>query len=166
MARRTDQQIDTLVDELARHGLAPEGGGQVGVVNPARDQLRELVREDRSGPLQFVNLLAYREFADYPAGHDLAATGLTGAEAYGLYGAVALDHVTRRGGRLTTYNDVEQVIIGPEGGWHQVATMQYADTEAFIDMLLDPDYIEALVHREAGLANTVVLVTRPLLPVD
>jgi hypothetical protein len=31
-------------------------------------------------------------------------------------------------------------------------------------MILDPDYVAGLVHREAGLANTVVMVTRSLLP--
>ena len=52
---------------------------------------------DEPGPLQFVNLLAFRDQAVYPEGHELVGSGLTGAEAYGRYGVVALGHVTRRG---------------------------------------------------------------------
>ncbi|MCA9512007.1 MAG: DUF1330 domain-containing protein, partial [Myxococcales bacterium] len=55
-------------------------------------------------------------------------------------------------------------VIGGDDGWSQVAIMEYPDTEAFLDMLADPDYASALVHRDAGLARTSVLVTRPLLP--
>ena len=42
--------------------------------------------------------------------------------------------------------------------------MQYPSTAAFVDMLRDPEYVAALSHREAGLAKTLVLVSRPLLP--
>jgi uncharacterized protein (DUF1330 family) len=153
---RSRADIEALLTELVSHGH--------GAIGPTREQLRSLLEADRDGPLQFVNLLAYHERARYPAGHELAARGGSGAEAYARYGAVALRHVTQRGGRLALMNAVEQALIGPEDGWHQVAIMQYPSTAAFVDMLRDPDYAAALVHRDAGLAKTAVLVTRPLLP--
>jgi uncharacterized protein (DUF1330 family) len=155
VTKRTAAEIEALVDELGRHGL--------GALNPDADQIRALLAADRSGPLQFLNLLAYHEVARYPAGHELAGTRLSGADAYARYGKIALEHVTRRGGRLALYNDVEQVLIGSEDSWDQVAIMEYHDTEAFIDMVRDPDYVTGLVHRDAGLADTTVLVTRSLL---
>ncbi len=156
MTKRTREEIEALFRALAEHG----SGG----LNPDAEQLHALVTADLGGPLQFVNLLAYYELARYPDGHEMAGSGLTGAAAYGLYGAVALEHVTRRGGRLTLYNDVEQVLIGAGASWHQVAIMEYPDTDAFIDMICDPGYLAGLVHRDAGLADTLVLVTRSLLP--
>ena len=156
MTERSEAEIDAIVRELESHGL--------GGLNPDRHQLRALIARDRDGPLQFVNLLAYHDVARYPSGHELAGSGLTGAEAYGLYGMVALDHVSRRGGHLTLYNDVEQMLVSTGGPWHQVAIMEYANTRAFLDMIVDPEYQAGLVHRDAGLADTVVLVTRPLLP--
>lgn len=156
MAMRSEDDVTALVDELGSHGL--------GGVNPDELQFRTLLQADLGGPLQFVNLLAYRAEAEYPEGHDLAGTGLTGAQAYGRYGAVALDHVVRRGGALTLYNDVHQVLIGPAAAWDQIAVMQYPSVDAFVDMIRDSDYQAALVHREAGLAETVILVTRSLLP--
>ena len=98
-----------------------------------------------------------------PEGHELANAGLSGAEAYGRYGAVALDHVVRRGGTLTLYNDVLQVLIGQTGPWDQIAVMQYPGTDAFVDMIRDPGYQAGLVHRDAGLAETAILVSRSLL---
>jgi uncharacterized protein (DUF1330 family) len=151
----SDEDAASLLGELGAHG--------VGGINPDEAQLLALLRSDGQGPLQFVNLLAYHRRASYPEGHELAQAGLTGAEAYGLYGAIALDHVVRRGGALTLYNDVLGVLIGQADPWDQVAVMEYPGTDAFVDMVRDPAYQAGLVHRDAGLAQTVVLVSRPLL---
>lgn len=152
----SEDDVTALVDELGAHGL--------GGVNPDEVQFRTLLQAEFGGPLQFVNLLAYRAEAEYPVGHDLAGAGLSGADAYGRYGAVALEQVVRRGGTLTLYNDVQQVLIGPAAAWDQIAVMQYPAVEAFVDMIRDPDYQSALVHRDAGLAETQILVTQSLLP--
>ncbi len=140
------------------------GSHGMGGINPDESQLRALLASEYEGPLQFVNLLAYHEAARYPEGHELADEALSGEEAYGRYGAIALGHVVRRGGQLTLYNDVCQVLIGQSPRWDQIAVMQYPDRDAFVDMIQDPDYQAALVHREAGLAETVILVSRSLLP--
>ena len=123
MPPRSEEEIAALTKELEKHGL--------GGINPDADQIHDLIAADRDGPLQFVNLLCYYDQARYPKGHALDGTAISGADAYARYGLIALEHVTRRGGRLA---------------------------------LLDPDYVAGLVHREAGLANTVVMVTRSLLP--
>jgi uncharacterized protein (DUF1330 family) len=155
MSQWSEEDVAALVHELEGHG----SGG----INPDEQQLRTLLASESSGPLQFVNLLSYRPEARYPEGHELAGSGLSGAEAYSRYGAIALDQVVRRGGMLTLYNDVLQVLIGRTGPWDQIAVMQYPDTGAFIDMIRDPDYQRGLVHRDAGLADTAILVSRPLL---
>jgi len=156
VSRWSADDTESFIGELGAHG----SGG----INPDESQLRTLLQSDHQGPLQFVNLLAYRDSAAYPEGHQLADSGLSGAEAYGHYGAIALGHVRRRGGELTLYNDVCQVLIGQTGRWDQVAIMEYPDTAAFVAMIRDPDYQAGLVHRDAGLAETVILVSRSLLP--
>jgi uncharacterized protein (DUF1330 family) len=155
VAKRTAGELDGLLEKLASHGL--------GELNPSAEQLRRLLEADLGGPLQYLNLLAYHDTARYPEGHEMAARQLSGAEAYALYGQVALRHVTRRGGRLALWNDVALSVIGADDGWHHVAIMEYPNAEAFLDMLGDPDYTAGLVHRDAGLARTLVLVTKPLL---
>jgi uncharacterized protein (DUF1330 family) len=155
VAQWNGEDVGVLLGELGAHG----SGG----INPDEEQLRSLLQSGEHGPLQFVNLLSYRARAAYPDGHELASAGLSGAEAYGRYGVVALDHVVRRGGVLTLYNDVLQVLIGQTGPWDQIAVMQYPGIDAFIDMIRDPDYQSALVHRNAGLAETAILVSRSQL---
>ena len=155
MSQRSEQEVAALLGELGSHGF--------GGINPDEQQLRALLASEEAGPLQFVNLLSYYAQARYPEGHELAGAGGTGAEAYGRYGAVALDHVVRRGGTLTLYNEVLQVLIGQSGPWDQIAVMQYPEIDAFVDMIRDPDYQAALVHREAGLAATAILISRPLV---
>jgi uncharacterized protein (DUF1330 family) len=137
------------------------GGG----INPDEHQIHRLIEAELVGPLQFVNLLAYRDRATYPEGHERAGDELSGAEAYGLYGQVALEHVTKRGGRLTLYNEADLTLIGDaDRRWDQIAIMEYPALDAFLDMIVDPDYVTALVHRQAGLDRTEVIVSRPLLP--
>lgn len=155
MKRSTDE-IEALVEELAEHGRRD--------ICWSREQLRALIVADRDGPLHFVNLLGFFPEAQYPEDHELSQRKMSGADAYALYGEVAFKHVTQRGGRLVSLNSAEQTLLGPEGGWHQVAVMQYPNTDAFLDMLQDPDYIASLVHRNAGLATTGLIVTRPIVP--
>lgn len=157
MGGRPVDEVESEVSPLvSAHGL--------GGVNPTEAQLRALVAADRDGPLHFLNLLSFREEAAYPAAHELAGAGLTGEEAYHRYGLVALGQVILREGRLVTFSSVEATLIGADEGWDQVVIMEYPDTRAFLDMLAAPDYVAALVHRDAGLARTAILVTRPVLP--
>lgn len=88
---------------------------------------------------------------------------MTGQEAYDLYGAVAFKHITERGGKLVTFNKMELQVIGSDKGWHRLVTMEYQSADAWLEMIDDPDYLQSLVHRDAGLEATEVFVTRPKL---
>ncbi len=148
--------MEALLIELGARGA--------GGINPEESQLVALVEAAHQGPLQFVNLLAFRERAIYPAGHELADAGLSGLDAYGRYGAIALDQVGRRGGKLILYNDVRQTLIGQTRPWDQIVVIEFPGTDAFVDMIRDRDYHASLVHRDAGLAEVVILITQSVLP--
>jgi len=148
--------METLLRQLGARGA--------GGINPDESQLVALIEAGHQGPLQFVNLLAFRERAIYPAGHELAGAGLSGVDAYGRYGEIALAQVGRRGGRLILYNDVHQLLIGLTRPWDQILVIEFPDANAFVDMIRDRDYQASLVHRDAGLAEVVILITRSLLP--
>ncbi len=149
--------METLLRQLGARGA--------GGINPEESQLVALIEAGHRGPLQFVNLLAFRERAIYPAGHELAGAGLSGADAYGRYGEIALEQVSRRGGKLVLYNDVRQVLIGQTRPWDQILVIEFPGTDAFVDMIRDRDYNASLVHRDAGLAEVVILITRSLLQI-
>ena len=134
---------------------------QIDPNDPSAEQLQALSEIDKEGPFHFVNLLAFKKEAEYPTDHALANSQLSGADAYDKYGAVAFAQVIKRGGRLITLNNVELEVIGSSGAWGRVATMEYQNINAFLEMLSDPDYTQAVVHRKAGLEKTAILVTRP-----
>jgi len=157
MAGRGADDMETLLRELATRG---PGG-----INPDESQLVALIHSGHQGPVQMVNLLAFRECASYPSGHELAAAGLTGAQAYARYGAMALEQIDRRAGKLILYNDVHQVLIGRTRPWDQILVIEFPEKGAFVDMIRDRDYQASLVHRDAGLAEVVILVSRSLLPI-
>jgi uncharacterized protein (DUF1330 family) len=151
--RGVDDMV-TLLRELSARGA--------GGINPNESQLVSLIRSGDHGPVCLVNFLSFRERAIYPSGHELAAAGLTGAQAFARYGATALEQMRRRAGKLILYNDVYQVLIGQSLPWDQILVVEFPETDAFVDMIRDPDYQAALVHREAGLAATSILISRPL----
>lgn len=155
--RRSAEEIEQVMAELG-----PPGSG----IHPSEEQLRALLADEREGLVHYLNLLRFRERAAYPEGHELAGAGLSGADAYARYGAVAVRKVAERGGRLVVLAAVEQCLVGDGEAWDQVAIMAYPSREAFLDMIRDPEYQASTLHRDAGLERTLLLITRPLLPTD
>lgn len=107
-----------------------------------------------------VNFLRYHPSAKY-------ARGGSGRAAYRRYGAVAMRTVYRTGGHLLFYGVVEQIVRDAMGGptpglWDDVAAMRYPNPRAILSMEHAPDYRAALVHRDAGLAQTVVIASTPV----
>ncbi|WP_269620976.1 DUF1330 domain-containing protein [Zhongshania sp. BJYM1] len=148
-----NSDIDAVITALGKHGR--------GSLNPSEQQLRALLSSDLGGPLQFINMLSFHDIAQYDEDNKAEVSG---EDAYNRYGAVAIQHVMERGGKLFTLNSVEQTLIGADDDWHQIIIVQYPNVEAFIDMLRTPTYQAALHHRDAGLKKTKLLVSRPLLP--
>lgn len=129
-------------------------------IDPTRDQVRALRDRGREGPVVMLNLLKFREQACYPAGSGEPA--MTGAEAYARYEhafTVTVGDISRA---ETLYRGpCEQVFIGmactPETDWDAVLLVRYPSRQHFLAMMAAPAYREALVHRYAGLARTVLI---------
>ena len=143
--------VETAVNKLAESKSGPH--------DLSEEKLRGLLDLNPDGPYHFVNLLKFKAVATYPDDHPLAAQQMSGQDAYNVYGAVALQQVIKRGGRLMQMNKALYQ-MGDEGR-DAVATMEYQHLGAFLEMLLDPDYQAALVHRQAGLEKTDLIITRP-----
>jgi uncharacterized protein (DUF1330 family) len=98
-----------------------------------------------------VNLLRFKERAD---GVD-AADGITGAEAYGRYGAAVGSHLERVGGRVLLALTAQDSVIGPEPGeWDLVIAVEYPSRAAFMAMVSDPEYLAIHAHRDAAVADS------------
>lgn len=134
-----------------------------GYVDPAQEimaQFRELPLER---PVAMINLLRFRDRAAYPDGHAEADAGHTGAQAYGLYGRAAAAPFARAGGRQVWLGRPELTVIGPtDEAWDLAFIAEYPSGQAFIDMLRDPDYREAVIHRQAAVEDSRLIRCTPL----
>ena len=98
-----------------------------------------------------VNLLKFKEKAEYPDGRE---TDLTGAEAYAIYGLGVSKLLVELGGGIVFSGTVDRLALGEvEELWDQVAIAQYPNRKAMLDMMMSPAYAEISPHRDAGLAD-------------
>src|SRR3954447_7739974 len=136
----SSEETDALVADFDMHG-------GLGGVNPTQAQLRAVLAGPE-GPVQMLNLLKFRDRANYPADYTGGeSVDVSGEEAYGRYAANTMPHVAKRNGRLVLLSTADESVIGTIGDWDQVAIVEYPSRSAFIDMGQDPDYLAGTVHR-------------------
>lgn len=129
-------------------------------IDPTADQVRALRDNGRDGPVVMLNLLKFQAVAVYPDDTDEAPC--SGAEAYARYQHAFTVTVGAISNAEVLYDGpVDQVFIGmagtPETDWDKVLIVRYPTRGHFLAMMADADYRQALVHRYAGLARTVLL---------
>ena len=112
------------------------------------------------GPIVMVNLLKFRERAQYPDGRDAT---LTGREAYARYAQGVARLLPKYGARLVFAGDVTALAIGQVAElWDEVALAEYPDRAALVAMSTSPEWREIGVHRAAGLAGQLNIETTPV----
>ena len=127
-------------------------------VMPNEKQMEEFLEEGNDEPIFMVNLLNFKEKAEYP---DKRETDLSGREAYAIYGAEVVKHLEKVGGKPIFGSDVIRLMLGEvEELWDQVAIAMYPNRKAMLKMISDPDYIESAQHRVAGLAGQLNIETK------
>ena len=123
----------------------------VNKVFPNREQIEGFMAPGQDGPIYMLNLLTFKEKAEYPDGRD---TDLTGAEAYAVYSAEVAGHLATVGGRPMFAAKVERLMLGEvEELWDTAAIAMYPSRKAMMEMMSSPDYQASAVHRTAGLAG-------------
>jgi len=131
----------------------------MGSIEPSQNQFAAFLEKVPGGtPIVMINLLRYREQAQYPAGVD--ASPCSGREAYQRYGEKALQHVAQVGGKPIWMGSVKTVVIGPtDEEWDDAILVEYPSREAFMEMVAKPDYQQCAVHRTAALADSRLICT-------
>ena len=123
----------------------------VNKVFPNREQIEGFMAPGQDGPIYMLNLLTFKEKAEYPDGRD---ADLTGAEAYAVYSAEVAGHLATVGGRGMFAAEVERLMLGEvEELWDTAAIAMYPSRKAMMEMMSSSDYQASAVHRTAGLAG-------------
>ena len=128
-------------------------------VDPTKEQFRTFSERTRPGPIHMLNLVQLHARAEYPDGRTA-----TGAEAYAAYGRESLPVFERLGGRIIWQGKFEFMLIGPDKGenWDKVFIAEYPSVEAFVEMIRDPIYREAVKHRQAAVLTSRLIRLMPL----
>jgi uncharacterized protein (DUF1330 family) len=127
-------------------------------VMPRPEQAMAFFGAAEDGPFVMVNLLKFHERAQYEDGD----RGLTGQEAYMLYGEAVRTMVERLGGRVRYQGRVTDLMLGEvEELWDVVALAEYPSLEAFRNMAMSPEMHAIEHHRKAGLKGQLNIKTKP-----
>ncbi|UWR16216.1 DUF1330 domain-containing protein [Sulfitobacter sp. M368] len=136
-----------------------------GHIDPDRAQFDAFKNLSRETPIEMVNLVALNDLANYPGDHELARDGLTGAQAYSNYGKQSAPVLAKVGGSILWRGKFETTLIGPsDEAWDLMFIARYPNAHAFLAMISDPEYQQAVVHRQAAV-KTSRLIRAGALPV-
>jgi len=114
-----------------------------------------MLRRAEDGSFVMVNLLKFREKAQYADGSD---AHLSGKEAYARYGEAVSKLVEGLGGRIRYSGAVTGLLLGEvEELWDAVALAEYPSLAAFQAMAMSPEMHAIEHHRKAGLAGQLLI---------
>ncbi|MEQ1754744.1 MAG: DUF1330 domain-containing protein [Micropepsaceae bacterium] len=131
-------------------------------VDPSRDNFNAFKALPRNTPIHMLNLVQYRERALYPGGHSHAQMNFTGAQAYAEYGRTSEAVFTRIGGQTIWRGRMEAMVTGPTSEvWDNAFIALYPSAAAFLEMVTDPAYRVAVVHRQAAVLTSRLVRMAP-----
>ncbi len=113
-------------------------------------------RKEPGGPMWALNLMKYREVADYADGRETTLTGAEADDAYAPHGPLA-----EVGARILFVAPVVHQLIGDETTWDRIAIAQYPTRMAMVEMNSQEGFQKQHEHKDAGMESTIVLGTFP-----
>jgi hypothetical protein len=137
--------------------MSDQNGPRYGTIDQDYAMKLATTPADEDGPVWMVNLMKYRERADYADGR---ASSISGREADDVYSP--LDSLAAVGAVPVFFADVEQQLLGDGTAWERVGIVKYPTRSAFIEMQSLPSFRESHQHKDAGMERTIVMGTRPM----
>jgi uncharacterized protein (DUF1330 family) len=135
-----------------------EATAMTGHIDPTREVFARFRDHNRAGPIHMLNLVRLRDRAAYPDGRIA-----TGAEAYAAYGRDSGPVFMRLGGKVVWQRSLELMLIGPsDEHWDHCFIAEYPGVAAFVEMIRDPVYREAVKHRQAAVEDSRLIRLKPL----
>lgn len=122
-------------------------------IDPERKQFEAFKDLPRDEPINMLNLVKLKAVAVYEDG-----TETSGADAYKAYGRESGPIFSRVGGTILWRGRPELMLIGPETvKWDIAFVARYPTAGAFMEMVTDPTYRQAVKHRQAGVEDSRLL---------
>ena len=120
---------------------------------------RAFVMRQLQGNVIMLNLLRFRQIADYSATPELSpAAPISGAEAFQKYIDHTLPYLRETGGDLIFLGTGGPFLIGPESErWDMVMLVRQTSAESFLAFAAHEAYLGGIGHRTAALEDSRLL---------
>jgi hypothetical protein len=132
------------------------------------DYAMRLATSSDDGPIHMINLMKYREVADYGDRSGEGAVARSGKDADDEY--APLESLAAIGAEVVFFADVDTQLLGADPVWDRIGVVKYPTRRSFIEMQSRPDFREKHVHKDAGMERTIVMgglpTAVPELPAD
>lgn len=134
-------------------------------LEPTQESGAALFRRNISGEVVMLNLLRFREVADYSAHPTLAPDSpISGREAYQKYMDFTAPFLEESGGEAIFLGEGGHFLIGPmDEQWDVMLLVQQKSVADFMAFASNPAYLAGLGHRTAALADSRLL---PLMALE
>ena len=123
-------------------------------IYPNREQMKGFFEESSDDqPIYMINLLKFKEKAEYKDGRE---TSLSGREAYALYGEIIEKHLIEIGGEVIFKSKVTRITVGKvDELWDAVAIAKWPSKKVMVDNMRPsvPELLAGYQHSVAGLAG-------------
>ncbi|WP_333681953.1 DUF1330 domain-containing protein [Dyella sp.] len=138
---------------------AKEGAAVTCYLEPTWEAGRAFAARQIQGSVVMLNLLRFRNLADYSAKPELAPPRpIHGAEAFLRYIEHALPYLRERGGDLLFLGNGGAFLIGPpEERWDMVMLVRQQSVGSFFAFASHEAYLAGIGHRTAALEDSRLL---------
>ncbi len=129
---------------------------------------KEFVQRQMKGNVIMLNLLKFREVADYSNLESIKpAHEISGEEAYNEYMKHAFPHLKAAGSEILFYGKCSSFLIGlTDETWDAVLLVKHESVSKFLEFARDEGYLKVAVHRTAALEDSRLLPVSEESPED
>jgi hypothetical protein len=128
-------------------------------LEPTQEQGRAFFGRRIEGSVIMLNLLRFRDVADYSAAPALKPVSpISGQAAYQLYMEHTRPYLTASGGEILFYGRGGDYFIGPsDERWDAAMLVRQSSVESFLAFASNEAYLAGIGHRTAALEDSRLL---------
>ncbi len=128
-------------------------------LEPTQKSGAALFRRNITGAVVMLNMLRFKETADYSANPELKPEKpITGREAFQKYIDHTMPFLKKSGGELLLLGSGGQFFIGPEvEQWDVVMLVKQSSLASFMGFATNADYLAGIGHRTAAIVDSRLL---------
>jgi len=113
-------------------------------------------------PIEMLNLIRFKDVAEYEAGSGFEDKDWSGADAYYEYARRSQMVIDRMDAEIVYSGRPALTMIGPKGEtWDAMFVLRYENVTVFGELLRDPEYRKHAFHRKAGVADSRLVRMAP-----